>query len=119
MTTIRIAFSALAAFALLSACAEPEESGGSFVMVDPPSTMIPVDEGEPTDAPACEPADLCMMSIDDCGIEMTLDQCEGWYAEPTNCADMDGYVECNCECLTEAVCDDYFSCGEICFADLC
>ena len=50
---------------------------------------------------------------------MTLDSCTGWYDGAGNCADMDAYVECNCGCLAEDACDDYFGCGEACFAQHC
>jgi hypothetical protein len=50
---------------------------------------------------------------------MSQGSCENWYATAGNCADMEAYTTCNCDCYTEDTCDDYFACGEICFADHC
>lgn len=67
----------------------------------------------------CGPTELCTRSIDECEVVMTLDTCEGWYANSGNCADMDAYTACNCECISQATCDGYFACGNLCFNDHC
>lgn len=107
---------------------EPEGEGDTgYTLVGPPGTALP---GEPGDTDGdtegddmsdawCEPFDLCTRTIDECEIDITIDSCEGWYADEANCADMAGYLACNCDCLTEATCDGYFACGEICYADFC
>lgn len=70
-------------------------------------------------AGACGPTELCTRSIEDCGLEWELAQCEAYYDDDTQCADFDAYVECNCQCLGEETCDDYYGCGSICFEDHC
>jgi hypothetical protein len=70
-------------------------------------------------APACGPAELCSRTINECMQNLSQAQCEGWYADPANCADMAGYTSCNCACVGEATCSDYFACGNLCFNDFC
>ena len=67
----------------------------------------------------CGPQELCERSINECKATLTQVQCEGWYAKTTNCRDMQAYTACNCDCVTEATCSDYFACGNICFNDHC
>lgn len=71
------------------------------------------------DAATCGAAKLCMRSIDECDVDLSQASCEAWYAEPGNCANMAAYTVCNCQCIDQATCDEYFACGEICFADHC
>ncbi|MCH9687100.1 MAG: hypothetical protein K0V04_37035 [Deltaproteobacteria bacterium] len=78
--------------------------------------------GEPgTTGAACGPAQLCARTINECEIELTQDQCEGWYADPAQnmCYDIEGYTACNCNCVEEPTCDEYFACGMTCFEDFC
>jgi hypothetical protein len=32
---------------------------------------------------------------------------------------MAAYTACNCGCITEPTCSDYFACGNLCFNDHC
>ncbi len=84
--------------------------------VEVSSTASSSDSG-PVDA--CGPTELCTRSIEECGLQWELAQCEAWYDDPTQCADFDGYVACNCDCIGEETCDDYYGCGSICFEDYC
>jgi hypothetical protein len=108
----------LAAVLFLSAAA-----CGGMEVVDPPPLMQPstpapvADAGMP--AAACGPQQLCERTINECNQNFTQMACEGWYAKASNCTDMAKYVECNCECVEEATCSDYFACGNICFNDHC
>ncbi len=77
------------------------------------------DSGDDDTGAGCGPIDLCLRSIDGCGAEMTLEDCTAWYDSPVNCADMQGYIDCNCECLAEETCQGYFDCGTVCFNELC
>jgi hypothetical protein len=102
---------------------EGEDAGGTMQQVDPPSLVIPtgtpVDTGTP---PSCGGADLCARSIDECGIVMDQAECESWYdvAEDIgDCADIEAYTQCNCDCIGEDTCDGYFACGQLCFVDFC
>ena len=67
----------------------------------------------------CSPTELCERSINECAAKLTQTQCEGWYAKQSNCRDMNAYIACNCNCITEATCSDYFACGNLCFNDSC
>lgn len=69
--------------------------------------------------PSCGPTELCERSINECAANLTQSQCEGWYATASNCANMAAYTSCNCDCISEATCNDYFSCGQICFDTHC
>ena len=80
-------------------------------VAEPPVTTPP----EPT----CGPIELCTRSTQECGYAVTVEVCASWYDEPANCADMDAYTTCNCECVGEPTCDSYYACGEICFAEHC
>ena len=76
---------------------------------------------ESTGSAACGPTQLCSRTINECEIELTQAQCEGWYGDPAQhmCADIDGYTSCNCGCVEEPTCKDYFDCGMLCFEDFC
>ena len=102
----------------LSACDKEEESGGEMVQIDPPSLAIEPGTAEGVEA-ECGATDLCSRSIDECEVNLELGECEAWYADTSGCLDMDAYEACNCDCLSQASCDGYFACGEICYADLC
>jgi hypothetical protein len=124
MSPIRKVFSYLLAPTVLmcslgTAGCSAEDGGPMFVQVDPPSTVIPSGNTDGTDGLSCEPFDLCSETIDRCEVNMTVEQCEWWYEDENNCADLDAYIECNCECLDEETCDDYFSCGQFCFDEFC
>lgn len=67
----------------------------------------------------CGPTQLCTRTIDDCGENLTLEACEGFYANEANCADMAAYTACNCECVTRGTCEAYFACGNNCFNEHC
>ncbi len=68
---------------------------------------------------SCGPTELCKRTIDECKEPMTQATCEGWYATASNCKDMAAYTQCNCGCIGEATCSDYFACGQLCFNDSC
>lgn len=114
---------ALAAlFALACDGAPSDDQGGGMTQVEPPSTSIPAgqsgwDTGAPDDA--CDGADLCARSIDECGVAMDAAACEAWYANAGNCRDMEAYEACNCDCIEEPECDGYFACGEFCWQAHC
>ena len=72
-----------------------------------------------TPEPTCGPTELCTRSTQECGYAVTVEVCATWYDEPANCADMDAYTSCNCDCVGEPTCDEYYSCGEVCFARHC
>jgi len=110
--------------------AEPGTSTG-MMSPEPPDPSSSSSDGadsssgepgsESTGAPACGATQLCSRTIDECEIELTQEQCEGWYADPAQhmCDDIDGYTVCNCNCVEEPTCDEYFSCGMLCFEDFC
>ena len=93
--------------------------GGGMQEVDPPTLSLggPPTTGSPSNS--CGPAQLCSRTINECNEKLTQTQCEGWYAKASNCRDMSAYVACNCDCVTEATCSDYFACGNLCFNDFC
>jgi hypothetical protein len=68
---------------------------------------------------ACGAAALCARTINECEIDMEQGDCVGWYANTANCADMEGYLSCNCACLGQETCDGYFGCGESCYERFC
>ncbi len=68
---------------------------------------------------SCGPTELCKRTIEECKEPMTQATCEGWYATASNCKDMAAYTLCNCDCIKEANCSDYFACGQLCFNDSC
>lgn len=70
-------------------------------------------------AASCGPKQLCMRTINACGINMTQQDCENWYQTPSNCADMAAYTACNCNCYCAGTCNDYFDCGQACFNQHC
>lgn len=78
-----------------------------------------LDSGTPDAGPACGPKALCTRTITECKAALTQAACEGYYANKANCLDMAGYTYCNCYCITEATCGDYFTCGQLCFNDYC
>jgi hypothetical protein len=69
--------------------------------------------------PACGPKQLCTRTISGCKINLTQASCEAYYANKANCLDMAGYTYCNCYCVQESACADYFACGQLCFNDYC
>ena len=102
-------------------CNEGYCDSGACVDPDPGCQLnraAPICEG-PAGGGACGPVDLCTRSIDGCGTPLTQNECEGWYAQPTNCHDMDAYTACNCACLAHDGCATYFSCGQLCFQEAC
>ena len=101
---------------------EPETSTtGSSTGAAEESTGEPEGGSTSTGAPSCGPTQLCARTIDECEIDLQQAQCEGWYADPAQhmCADIEGYTACNCNCVDEPTCDEYFSCGMLCFEDYC
>lgn len=81
-----------------------------------------VDSGTPPvpDAgPACGAKQLCTRTIGECKVTLTQASCEAFYANKANCLDMAGYTACNCYCVQEQACGDYFACGQLCFNDYC
>jgi len=109
---------AVVCLALTFACGGGD---GGLQVVDPPPLMQPSPPPPDAGAPpmSCGPAQLCSRSIDECNQNFSQASCEAWYAKPSNCVDMAKYVECNCECVKEATCADYFACGNLCFNDHC
>lgn len=84
----------------------------------PADTVATPDVG--IDAPACGGEALCARSINECGVTLTMPQCLTFYdPATTTCADIAGYTTCNCACITEATCGEYFACGMTCFEDWC
>jgi hypothetical protein len=101
----------------VAGCDGGEETDASVTLGDDDdgtSTPTPTEQ-----TPTCGPQELCSRTIDDCAYPMDEAVCTGWYDEPSNCADMDAYIECNCDCVEQDTCEAYFSCGEVCFADHC
>jgi hypothetical protein len=104
-------------FALTSFGCDGGDPTEPLVLDDDPVDSTPVVTTPPE--PSCGPIELCTRSTQECGYEVTVETCASWYDEPANCADMDAYVECNCDCLGQDTCDQYYACGELCFADHC
>ncbi len=67
----------------------------------------------------CGPTELCARTINDCGETLTQESCELFYADMSNCADMAQYTTCNCDCMAQDTCENYFACGQNCFNDHC
>ena len=104
----------------LAACGDdPTDSPEDTLVLGDDDDAVPSDTDSDPPAAACGPMELCTRTISDCGYGLDLTQCLGFYDDPTACADMDAYVECNCDCVLEPTCDGYFSCGEACFAQHC
>ncbi|MEM7153564.1 MAG: hypothetical protein AAF799_12030 [Myxococcota bacterium] len=99
----------------------PASTGDPGSTGDPSSTESTGDPAGESTGAACGPAQLCARTINECEIELTQPQCEGWYADPAQhmCADIEGYTSCNCGCIDEPTCDAYFECGMLCFEDFC
>lgn len=115
-TTLMVAIATLS----LTACNNDEDTGGTMAPIDPPDVVIETGTYAPTEPDSCCATDLCLRSIDECQVNLELDECEAWYAlDDAACADMAAYEACNCDCLSQPTCDGYFSCGEICFNDFC
>jgi len=72
-----------------------------------------------SDAATCGPTQLCNRTIQECKQSITQQDCEAFYTSSGNCTDIAAYTTCNCNCITEATCSDYFACGNICFNDHC
>ena len=83
--------------------------------IEPDAGEMPIPDAGPT----CGAKTLCTRTITDCKIALTQSSCEAYYANKANCLDMAGYTYCNCYCITEATCGDYFACGQLCFNDYC
>lgn len=104
--------------ATLAACGGSDPGVVDVVLIDDDTDdTVSTDPGSTPDA--CGAVELCTRTIDDCDIDLTLESCTAWYDEPTNCADMDAYTACNCDCVEQDTCDGYFACGDVCFADHC
>lgn len=68
----------------------------------------------------CSGVELCERSINECAVNITMEQCLSFYDPSTStCADVAAYESCNCDCIDAPSCGEYFSCGETCFADHC
>ena len=129
MPAFKKLFSYILAPAALAMCVgvngcSAEDEGPMFVEVGPPTTVIPSEETDGLDTDsmeelACTPHELCSETIDRCEVNMPIENCEWWYEDEANCADLNGYVNCNCDCLAEDTCDDYFACGQFCFDEFC
>ncbi len=106
-----------AAIAFTPACGGGDDDGAdaSAPGID---AAVP-DAAAPDGGAACGPTELCTRSINECGVALTLEQCEAWYADPASCADINGYTACNCQCIDELTCTEYFDCGQICFENWC
>lgn len=118
----KLVFAVCMTLALIVACSGDDDdvSGADAASVDAAPGAIDAPSG-PDAAPLCGPPELCARTINECGIVLTQQQCEGWYADPAQhmCDDIVGYTTCNCGCVNEATCDLYFSCGMTCFEDNC
>lgn len=91
-------------------CAPPDPD---CVALCRPLTCLPPAE------PTCGPQELCDRTINECMENITEAACLDFYATPANCADIAGYTECNCECITQPTCTEYLACGTNCFNDNC
>lgn len=117
----------LSLFTVAACGADGSGSGGGMVQVDPPTVGFGGGTGDTgaadtgaADPGDCTATDLCLRSIDDCGVNLDLATCEDWYASMGTCRDMDAYLACNCDCEAEEdTCDGYFACGEFCFVEHC
>ncbi|MEL6347983.1 MAG: hypothetical protein AAFV53_33055 [Myxococcota bacterium] len=101
----------------------PEESASN---IDPPAeeagegAETVVDTGDAPVGAECDGQALCARSIDECEVNLDLETCLSFYdTATTTCADIDAYVECNCDCIEEDTCDGYFACGQVCFTLRC
>jgi len=95
-------------------CSSEDEEGLKYT----PKPEAGAADAAPDLGPKCGPKTLCERSINECKAELTQAACEQWYVDG-ECKDMTAYTSCNCGCIGKNTCDDYFSCGEICFADHC
>jgi hypothetical protein len=71
-------------------------------------------------APACGGAQLCERTRGECMVNISEAACLAFY-EPatTSCADITSYTACNCNCITQPTCTEYFDCGTTCHEDWC
>ncbi len=124
MKTRNAMFAVLMSLTLVVACGgdDDDDDNGADAAAAIDGTPGAIDAaGDPDAEPSCGPPALCSRTINDCGIALTQQQCEGWYADPAQhmCDDIVSYTTCNCVCVNEATCDLYFSCGTTCFEDNC
>ncbi len=108
----------MAALLSCSGVTVPMDAGTPFdagVMEEPDAGAME----EPDAGPTCGAKALCTRTITDCKIALTQASCEAYYANAANCLDMAGYTYCNCYCVQESKCADYFACGQLCFNDYC
>ncbi len=67
----------------------------------------------------CGPQAVCARSVE-CGTHETRAECLAFYSDAGNCADMDGYVECECACLDdEGGCEAFNLCELHCLGTYC
>ena len=77
------------------------------------------DDDDDDDDDECGPEELCANAVS-CGYFTEVSECTPWYDNAANCADMPGYIDCNCDCLdTDPTCGPWITCGEDCFNTLC
>ena len=116
----RLSLKSLLLSLALAACGGGSMQGGLVNLTPVNDAGPPAMDAGPTGVTLlCTPDDLCERSINECSAKLTQTQCVGWYANKSNCRDMDAYTACNCDCIVEATCSDYFACGNLCFNDHC
>ncbi len=75
--------------------------------------------GDDDDSVPCGPPDLCERAVTVCG-EGDMATCMAWYQEPTNCAGMQQYILCGCECDAQhANCQAFLDCQTDCYNTFC
>lgn len=106
----------LALLALLAGCGPTAGETDDDPVSD---TDTDSDTDSDTDA-TCDGEALCLRSIEQCDVDLTLETCVAFYdEETTTCADIGAYTSCNCDCIEEPTCDGYFACGQVCFSVHC
>ena len=105
---------------ILGACSsDDDKSPDGGLKYTPADATGSGDSAQKDSTATCGPKELCTRSVNECAAKLTQQSCEGWYQDAANCVNMSAYTTCNCKCLTDATCDGYFACGEVCFNDHC
>jgi len=116
----RLSLKSLLLTLALAACGGSQLEPGSMTTAPAPDAGPPKPDAGMQMQVTCGPANLCSRTLNECATpNLTQASCEGWYARASNCRDMPAYTACNCDCIGEATCSDYFACGNLCFNDHC
>ena len=62
----------------------------------------------------CDSEQLCHHRIELCNESILPEDCTQWYGNPDNCLGMPFLVDCECSCLVNDSCSDFFTCLEAC-----